>query len=153
MSDEEGLDWWKWRLVIGFSVVFATLLVVSLFDLLYLLLGSEGQATVTERYTLPSRRGADPVVIEYKFRESDGHEREGKTNLGRSGEGPGVGDEFSIQFLPRWFPAGPDGARPARSFNWIVLGLLLLSSVGAGGFAYRAIAASQPPPRKPARRR
>jgi len=153
MAEEEGLGTFTWRLMIAFSLAFAGLLMYSLFDLFFLLLGSEGHATITEAYKLPSRRGNDPVVIEYKFKEPDGFERQGKTNLGPDVLPASAGDEIQIQYLPRWFPAGPDGARPARPFNWTMLGLLLLATLGLGIFSYRAIAASSDTPRKPSRRR
>ena len=91
--------------------------------------------------------------MEYKFKESDGYERKGKTNLGPEGQAPPAGEDIAIQYLPRWFPAGPDGARPARPFNWTMLGLLLLATLGLGIFSYRAIAASSESPRKASRRR
>jgi hypothetical protein len=148
---DEGLNWWTWRVVIAISFLFACLLVWSFFDLLFLVLGSKGEATITEVYTIPSRRGEDPVVIEYTF--NDGGERKGKTNLGQGALAPAVGERFEIQYLPDWFPAGPDGARPARPFNWIVLILLLLSTLGIGIFTYRAIAVSREPPPKRSRKR
>jgi hypothetical protein len=141
MAIEEGLGYWTWRILIAVAVVFAMLLVYSLFDLFFLMLGSSGTATVTDVYTIPSRRGSDPVVIEYTYRDRVG-ERQGKANLGGGAIAPAVGDTIDIQYLPAWFPAGPDGARPTRPFNWIVLGLLALSTVGLGIFIYRAIAAS-----------
>ncbi len=148
---DEGLGWWAWRAIIAISLLFACLLVWSFFDLLFLMLGSKGEATVTEVYTIPSRRGEDPVVIEYTY--SDGAERKGKTNLGPGAAAPAVGERFEIQYLPGWFPAGPDGARPARAFNWIVLLLLLASLLGIGIFSYRAISASSEPTPKRSRRR
>ena len=151
-AEGEGLGRFTWRLMMGFSLAFALLLMYSLFDLFFLALGSEGKATITETYREASGKDG-PVIMEYKFQEADGFERKGKTNLGPKGEPPPVGDEIAIQYLPRWFPAGPDGARPARPFNWTALGLLLLCTLGLSGFTYRAIAASGEPRHKSSRRR
>ena len=99
----------------------------------------------------PELRG--PVIIEYKFKESGGFERKGKTNLGDDVVPPPVDEEISIQYLPRWFPAGPDSTRPARPFNWLILGLLMFCTAGLGIFSYRAIAASSDSPRRSSKRR
>jgi hypothetical protein len=151
-AEDEGFGRFTWRLMIGFGVAFAGLLMYSLFDLVFLFLSSEARAIVTEVYREASGRNA-PTIIEYKFKERDGFERKGKTNLGTDVTPPPVDEEIAIQYLPRWFPAGPDGARPARPFNWTVLGLLLLSTIGLGIFSYRAIAASSDTPKRPSRRR
>ena len=151
-AEDEGFSRFTWRLMLGFGVAFAGLLMYSLFDLVFLCLSSEARAIVTEGYREASGKDG-PIVIEYKFKEPDGFERKGKTNLGSDAVPPPVDEEIDIQYLPRWFPAGPDSARPARPFNWIMLGLLLLSTLGLGIFSYRAIAASGDGPRRPSRRR
>jgi hypothetical protein len=121
---------------------------------LYLVLGSEGQATITETYTLPARRGREIPVIEYTFKESDDFQRQGKTNLGAGESRPPVGEQIVIQYLPRWFPAGPDGARPTRPFGTLRFSLLGVMTVVGGFLVYRAIAASGPePPAKRSRKR
>jgi hypothetical protein len=163
MSDDKGNYWiWKaegegfsrfaWRLMLGFGVAFAGLLMYSLFDLVFLFLSSEARAIVTEVYREASGRDG-PIIIEYKFKEPDGFERKGKTNLGSHAVPPSVDEDIAIQYLPRWFPAGPDGTRPARPLNWTVLGLLCLCTAGLGVFSYQAIAASGDKPRKTSRRR
>ncbi|MDX1947253.1 MAG: hypothetical protein SFU86_17765 [Pirellulaceae bacterium] len=109
-------------------------------DLLYLALAREGVGYVTQSYDLPSR-GRRTRVLEFDFEEPDGFRREGQAKGSEGSLNWPVGAEIQIQYLPRWFPAGPDGARPARPLNWLVLGLLILSAAGFAIFAWRAIVA------------
>ena len=138
--DDDGLDFWRFRALLAFGIVFAGLFVYSLFDLVFLALGRRGEATVTETYVLNGRR-SDSLMMEFEYREPGAAEaRKGKINLGSDTlEGPSPGTTFEIQYLPIWLLDSPDAARPARSFNWFVFSLLLMSGVGCGVFAYRAI--------------
>lgn len=136
MSDEE----WnvrQYRALIVFGLLFGVLLVYSLFDMVFLALGRDGTATVTDSYQSRSRRSTS-TMVEYTFREPDGHERTGKANLGEVAEPP-VGAEFEIQYLPRWLLNSPDASRPKRPFNWLVFGVFLAAAAGFGFFAWRAI--------------
>jgi hypothetical protein len=151
MSNEDS-GFWTFRLLIAFGIGFAALFVYSLFDLVFLALGQDGTATITDAYVSRGRR-SQSVIIEYKF-TSDGHERTGKANLGDIDGLPEAGREFEIQYLPRWMLDAPDASRPKRSFNWIVLSLLLITCAGCGFFAYRAIYPPDDAPRGgPSRRR
>lgn len=138
--DDDGLDFWRFRGLLAFGIVFAGLFVYSLFDLVFLALGRTGEATVTETYVIHSRRG-DSLKMEFEYREPGATEtRKGKINLGSDTlAGPPPGATFEIQYLPIWLLDSPDAARPARSFNWLVFSLLVMSALGSGFFAYRAI--------------
>src|SRR5436190_14788674 len=125
MSDDEGLSWLQWRGLIVFAVLLAGLFVYSLFDLAFLVLGRNGTATVAEVYKESGRRGREYWKMDFKFKDSAGHERTGKLGTGSSYDGPAVGEQFEIQYLPKWLLDAPDAARPTRPFNWILFSLLL----------------------------
>jgi hypothetical protein len=143
----------QYRMLLVFGLLFGGLFVYSFFDLVFLLLAREGSATVTESYVMRGRR-SQSVVMEYKFKEPDGHERTGKTNLGNIGVQPPAGTEIKIQYLPRWLLDAPDASRPTRPFNWTVFTLFMLATIGFGVFAYRAIypASELPRIKRPSRR-
>ena len=151
MSDE-GFSFIKFRMLLAFGIAFAALLLWSFFDLLFLLLGSDGMATVTDASVSTSRRGPDNVIVYYEFTEPDGDKRTGKTNIGDAAK-PEQGEQFEIQYLPQWLLDAPDASRPKRGFNWIVLTLTLVALGGFGFFMYRAIYAPDEPTTLPSRRR
>lgn len=138
--DDDGLDLWRFRALLAFGIIFAGLFVYSLFDLVFLALGRNGEATVTETYVINGRR-SDSLMMEFEYREPEATEpRKGKINLGSdTAAGPPPGTTFEIQYLPIWLLDSPDAARPTRPFGWFVFSLLLMSAAGCGVFAYRAI--------------
>lgn len=151
MGDDD-FGFLKFRMLLVFGIAFAGLCVWSFMDLAFLALGRDGTATVSDVYEFQSRRSRS-VIMEFTFREPDGHERKGKTNLGETSSPPLPGMEFEIQYLPRWLLNAPDAARPKRDFNWIVLTLFLLTSAGLGVFTYRAIYPPDDAPRPSSKRR
>jgi hypothetical protein len=153
MGSDEEWGFYQYRAVLAVGLLFAGLLVYSLFDLVFLVLGREGTATVTEVYKLPARRGADYFEMEYKYKDLAGNERVGKYNLGETSDGAVPGDTFSIQYLPMWLLDAPDAARPKRPFSWIMLSLFVTVAAAFGFFAYRAIYHSEDGPRIVKRRR
>ena len=151
---EEGMSSYQLRALFGFGLFFAFLMVYSLFDMVFLAFGRDGVATVTDSRVSSGRRGGSPTVtVYYKFQEPDGHERTGHANIGSGSEKVPEGTEIAIQYLPRWMLDAPDASRPARDFNWFVLGLTIFACAGSGFFAYRAIRSGNPPARKAAVRR
>jgi len=153
MSDDDDFSFAKIRWLLVFLVILVGSCVFSLFDVAFMLFGRDGMATATKVWESTSRRRTT-IQINYSFKEPDGHERTGKTNEHSLDSVPAEGEEFAIQYLPRWMLDAPDASRPARSFNWITLAVLLISGAGAGFFTYRAI--YQPDgaaPRKPPSRR
>jgi predicted small lipoprotein YifL len=152
--DDDGLDFWRFRALLAFGIVFAGLFVYSLFDIVFLALGRKGEATVTETYVLNGRR-SDSLMMEFEYREPGASEpRKGKINLGSdTSAGPPPGTTFEIQYLPIWLLDSPDAARPKRPFSWLVFSLLLLSGAGCGVFAYGAIYYPDGEARSPARRK
>jgi len=153
MSDDEDWGWLKWRALIAFGVLFAMLLVFSIFDLVFLTLSRGGMATVSESRVSTSRRGVRSVTMYFKYKDSAGNERGGSINLGDVPE-PEPGEQFEIQYLPMWLLDSVDAARPARGPNWFVLGGFFFVTLGFAFFAYRAIyPPGETPRRGPARRR
>lgn len=152
MSDDEfSFSRYRWLLV--FCVMLAGSCVFSLFDVAFLIFGRDGSATVTKTWETSSRRRTT-VHVKYSFKEPDGYERTGETNEHAFDVVPAEGEQFAIQYLPRWMLEAPDASRPARGFNWITLTILLISGAGAGLFAYRAIfPADESAPRRPPSRR
>jgi hypothetical protein len=138
--DDDGLDFWRFRALLAFGILFAGLFVYSLFDLVFLVLGRTGEGTVTETYVLNGRR-SDSLVMEFAYREPEATElRTGKINLGSdTAVAPLPGTTFEIQYLPIWLLDSPDAARPKRPFGWFMFSLLLVSAAGCGVFAYWAI--------------
>jgi hypothetical protein len=153
MSHDDEFSWYKFRGLLAFGLLFGGLLVYSLFDLVFLIVGREGTATVTEVYKLPASRGPDYTMMEFKYKDTAGNERMAKLNLGRNGGGPPPGAEIEIQYLPMWLLDAPDAARPKRPFNWIVLSIFLLVAAGFGFFTYRAIYPPEERQRPASRRR
>jgi hypothetical protein len=154
MSDDDDFSFAKFRWLLVFGVILVGSCVFSLFDVAFLLFGRDGTATVIKVWESTSRRRTT-VHLRYSFKEPDGHERTGETTEHSFDVVPAEGEELAIQYLPRWMLDAPDASRPARSFNWITLVVLLISAAGAGFFTWRAI---YPPddasPRKaPSRRR
>lgn len=153
MNDDSNWGFYQFRALLAFGLIFAGLCVYSLFDMVFLAVGREGTASVTEVYKQRGRRGADYWEMEFKYKDSAGHERMGKLNLGSSGGGPPPGSEIAIQYLPMWLLDAPDAARPKRPFNWTVFTMFLFVAAGFGFFAYCAIyAAEDRHPSKPRRR-
>jgi hypothetical protein len=153
MSDNDDFDFRRFRWLLVFGLILAGSCVFSLFDLGFLLFGRDGTATVTKTWESRSRRRTT-IMVKYSFKEPDGYERTGETNEHSFDLVPAEGEEFAIQYLPRWMLESPDSSRPARGFNWITLGILLISGAGAAFFVYRAIyPADDSAPRKPPSRR
>jgi hypothetical protein len=152
---EEGLSWFKFRGLIAFGLLFAGLVVYSMFDIAFLALGRQCLATVTDSQVHSGRRGrSNMVTIYWKFQEPDGYERTGHANIGEGNEKVPEGTELVIQYLPRWLLEAPDASRPARPFNGPILGLTLFSCLGCSFFAVLAIRAGSPPKKKlPSQRR
>ncbi|HEY2411215.1 MAG TPA: hypothetical protein VGI40_03185 [Pirellulaceae bacterium] len=138
MSSDGEWNFYQYRAVLAFGLLFAGLGIYSWFDFVFLTIGREGTAVVSEVYKTPGRRG-DYWHMEFKFKDAAGHERVGKYNLGGSSGGATVGLEIPIQYLPKWLLDAPDAARPKQAFNWFVLSAFGLISLGFGIFAYRAI--------------
>ena len=139
MSSDEEWGFYQYRAVLVFGLIFAGLGIYSLFDLVFLTVGRQGTAVISEVYKTPGRRGREYWHMEFKFKDSAEHERVGKYNLGESSEGAAAGLEIPIQYLPKWLLDAPDAARPKQPFNWFVLMMFGVVSLGFGIFAYRAI--------------
>jgi len=78
MSDDD-LGYVKFRALLEFGLIFAGLFVYSFFDLVFLTIGREGSASVTEVYKQPARRGRYTWEMEFKFKDSTGNERNSKS--------------------------------------------------------------------------
>jgi len=153
MSNDDEWGWYHYRAVLAVGFVFAGLLVYALFDLVFLALGRDGTATVTEVYKLPGTRRSDYWEMEFKYKDAAGHERLGKYKLGATSAGAAAGDSFAIQYLPMWLLDAPDAARPKRPFHWGVFSGLVLVSAAFGVFTYRAIYSGDEGRRSTKRRR
>jgi len=139
MTSDEEWGYYQYRAVLAVGLLFAGFCVFSMFDLIFMTLGREGEATVSEVYKTPGRRGREYFEMEFKYKDSSGNERVGKHRLGQSSGGAAAGDKFAIQYLPMWLLDAPDAARPRRPLNWVMLSLFLLVTAALGFFAYRAI--------------
>lgn len=139
--DDEGQDYFTFRGLLLFGILFGGLVVYSLFDLLFLALGREGTGNVTDAYVFQNRRSRS-VMMEWEFKDHVGNKRQGKIDLGDSVPLPRAGDEIPIQYLPAWLLDTPDASRPLRPTNWPLTGLTAASSAGLSFFVYRLIAAS-----------
>ena len=153
MSDDDEFTMGRFRWVLVFALIFACSLVWSLFDIAFLIFAREGTATVTKVWETSSRRSS-VMHVKYSFKEPDGHERTGETTEHSFESVPAEGEEIAIQYLPRWMLDAPDASRPTRSFSWLTLAVLLITSTGFGFFLYRAIYHPDgSAPRKPPSRR
>jgi hypothetical protein len=147
MSSGEEWGYYQYRAVLAVGLLFAGFCVFSVFDLVFMTLGREGEATVSEVYKTPGRRGREYFEMEFKYKDSAGNQRIGKHHLGDSSGGAAAGDKFAIQYLPMWLLDAPDAARPKRPLNWVMLSLFLLVTAALGFFAYRAIYQSDDRPK------
>ena len=139
MSSDEEWGFYQYRAVLVVGLLFAGLCVFSIFDLVFMTIGREGEATVSEVYKMHGRRGREFYEMEFKYKDSAGNERVGKHHLGSSTGGAAPGDTFAIQYLPMWLLDAPDAARPKRPLNWVMFLLFVIVTAAFGIFAYRAI--------------
>lgn len=145
-SGDYDFDYLRFRFLGLAAIVLVGSGVFCLFDLLFLSLGSQTLAVVSDVYEEPRRRGSS-TIVEWKFTPPGGTERLGKA----SGSGVAKGDTIMIQYLPSWLLTSWDSSRPVRPFNWIALSIFFLSTAASGYFGYSAIYQDAPKPK--ARRR
>jgi hypothetical protein len=152
IEDKNSLSYFQFRGLLAFGLLFGGLFIYAAFDLVFLLIGREGTATVSEVYKTSSRHG-DSWHLEFKYKDAAGNERLGKEGLGDSSGGYSVGDQFAIQYLPIWLLDAPDAARPKRPFSMPVFAALIFVTTGLSFFAYRAIYHSDDGPKSRSRRK
>jgi hypothetical protein len=98
-------------------------------------------------------RGSKVIRVDYSYQETDGFQRTGFVSANGLGYVPEVGDEFDLQYLPRWLLDAPDASRPTRPFNYVVLLLMVAVCLGFGIFAFFSIFAGEPQTTVPSRKR
>ena len=139
MSSDEEWGYYQYRAVLAVGLLFAGFCVFSVFDLVFMTIGREGEATVSEVYKTPGRREAGILRNGVQI-QGLGWQRTGRqAPLGRFVRRRRCRGQIRHSVLPMWLLDAPDAARPKRPLNWVMLSLFLLVTAALGFFAYRAI--------------
>lgn len=142
MDSDSELARFKW-LLFG-AVLFLVSGCLSWGELVYLVSGRDGEATVTKVYEA-RRRFRTTTYADYTFQDAEGNQRQDSAAMS---DPPAVGGKLAVRYTN-----GKDGSsRPAGRPNWIGISLFAGSLVWIGVFGFRLFREAREETRPKARR-